>query len=113
MLVTPVECVGIRVDDAPFVAVAMDDESGALHFATNLGDEVEAGPDHALRFTLAPDGGVKPYVHIRGDLWARLTRTLAIDLLDRSVEETFDGTPTIGVRSAGVFFPIGPAAALT
>ena len=113
VLVTPVECVGITVEDAPFVAVAMAAADGALRFVTNMGDEVEAGPDHPLRFATDADGGVKPYVHVRGDsrgdlrggLWARLTRSLAIDLLDRAVEEG----GSLGVRSGSTFFSIAPA----
>jgi hypothetical protein len=107
VLVTPVECVGIVVEDVPFVAVAMEATGEGLRFVTNLGDEVEAGADHAMRFATESDGGVKPYVHIRGDLWARLTRTLAIDLLEQAVEQ--DGT--VGVRSGDRFFAIGPAEA--
>ena len=107
VLVTPVECVGIVVEDAPFVAAAMDETDGTLRFVTNLGDTVEAGAEHAMRFATESGGGVKPYVHIRGDLWARLTRTLAIDLLDRAIEQ--DGA--IGVRSGDSFFAIGPAEA--
>lgn len=102
VLVTPVECVGITVEDAPFIAVAMAENDGVLHFATNLGDEVEAGAAHPLRFTVAADGGVKPYVHIRGGLWARLTRSLAIDLLDRTSAR--DGAA--GIASGGRFFAI-------
>ncbi len=108
VLVTPVECLGITVEDAPFVAVAMAEADGALRFVTNMGDEVEAGADHALRFATDADEGVKPYVHVRGDLWARLTRSLAIDLIDRAAEE--DGS--LGIRSGSSFFPIVPAGAL-
>jgi Uncharacterized protein conserved in bacteria len=109
VLVTPVERVGIRVDDAPFVAVAMCEDAGVLRFVSNVGDEVEVGCDHALRFTLTSDDGVKPYVHIRGDLWARLTRSLAIDLLGTCTEEVIGDSATIGIRSGGRFFRIdGP-----
>ena len=49
-LVTPVEKVGITVDDAPFVAVDFEAEgTGAaqtLRFETNVGDHVTAGPRH-------------------------------------------------------------------
>ena len=110
VLVTPVECVGIVVEDAPFLAVAMVETEGRLRFATNVGDEVEAGSQHALRFATEPDGGVKPYIHIRGGLWARLTRSLAIDLLGRAAPETVDGREQIGVRSGEAFFAIEPAA---
>ena len=107
VLVTPVECVGILVDDVPFIAVAMETRGETLRFVTNLGDEVEAGEAHPMRFGLAADGGVKPYVHIRGGLEARLTRTLAIELLHRAEER--DGKA--GIASAGAFFAIGPAEA--
>ena len=106
VLVTPVECVGIEVEDVPFIAVAMEEESGArLRFVTSLGDEVEAGLEHPLRFAVEADGGVKPYVHVRGALEARLTRSLAIDLLARAVER--DGI--MGLASGEAFFAIGPA----
>ncbi len=102
VLVTPAECVGIEVEDAPFAAVAMAEHEGHLSFVTNLGDDVEAGDAHPLRFATADDGGVKPYVLVRGGLWARLTRSLAIELLDRV--ETVNGTPAI--RSGEATFPL-------
>ena len=57
VLVTPVECLGIIVEDAPFVAVAMDRAGDALRFVTNFGDAVEVGVEHPLRFTIEPGGG--------------------------------------------------------
>ena len=109
VLVTPVECVGIAVEDAPFVAVAMavaGMQPARLSFVTNIGDEVEIGAAHPLRFETEPDGGVRPYLLVRGGLWARLTRSLAIDLLDRVEEE--DGV--LGLRSGASFFPLqGPS----
>ncbi len=110
VLVTPAECVGITVEDVPFLAVAMVADAaadgGCLRFATNVGDEVAAGREHPLRFDAAADGGIRPYVHVRGGLWARLTRSLAIDLIDRAAEETVDGRATLGVRSGAAFFPL-------
>ena len=102
VLVTPAECVGIRVEDAPFAAVAMAEHEGRLSFITNVGDEVEAGDEHPLRFATDGDGGVKPYVLVRGGLWARLTRSLAIELLDRA--EDHDGT--VAIRSGETSFPL-------
>ena len=53
-LVTPVEKVGIRVDDAPFMAVEMRKRSGdggrLLRFRTNVDDWVACDADHRLRF---------------------------------------------------------------
>ncbi|WP_158809502.1 DUF1285 domain-containing protein [Beijerinckia sp. L45] len=109
VLVTPVECVGIVVEDAPFIAVAMAEDQGSLVIGTNVGDEVRVGSDHPLRFALDEADGVKPYVHIRGDLWAKLTRSLALELLDRGETRMHEGAETFGVSAGGVFFPVAAA----
>ena len=73
-LVTPVEKVGIVVEDAPFLAVEMqvERETGGLAFRTNVDDWVAAGPGHALRFDPdAATGGLKPYLHVRRDCGPR------------------------------------------
>ncbi len=113
VLVTPVEKVGIRVDDAPFVAVEMNvDETGAepaLAFRTNVEDWVTAGPDHPMRFERGAAEGLKPYVRVRGNLWALVKRSLYYELVERGVTEPHDGQEWFGVRSQGVFFPVCPA----
>ncbi|HWV97690.1 MAG TPA: DUF1285 domain-containing protein, partial [Xanthobacteraceae bacterium] len=57
-LVTPVEKVGIQVDDAPFVAVEMRvaprDDGRLLTFRTNVDDWVPCDDAHPLRFERAP-----------------------------------------------------------
>jgi uncharacterized protein len=112
-LVTPVEKVGIRVDDAPFLAVEMqkDDEGGdtLLRFRTNVDDWVDCDPTHRLRFEMAADGGLTPYLHVRGDLWAKVTRALYYDLVDMGEERMVDGQLMFGVASAGEFFPMANA----
>jgi uncharacterized protein len=113
-LVTPVEKVGITVEDAPFQAVEMEMEttlSGhAAVFRTNVGDVVAAGPDHPLRFRRDEgNDGIVPYIHIRGRLEARVTRAVTYDLMGLGEEGEVDGARWFGVRSAGVFFPIVPA----
>jgi hypothetical protein len=113
VLVTPVEKVGIRVDDAPFVAVEMTvaDTTGepALTFRTNVEDSVTAGPEHPMRFEQGAAEGVKPYVRVRDGLWALVKRSLYYDLVDRGVTEAHEGADWFGVRSQGRFFPICPA----
>jgi uncharacterized protein len=108
VLVTPVERVGIVVDDTPFIAVTMEKRGDTLRFTTNLGDTVDAGPEHPLRFETGEAAGVKPYVHVRGGLWARLTRAIALDLLEAVESAAVDGIETMGVRSSGCFFAIAP-----
>ena len=116
-LVTPVEKVGIVVDDAPFLAVEMKTEDGPqgpiLHFRTNVDDWVACGPDHVLRFeTEAESGGLKPYLHVRRDLWAKVTRALFYDLVERGEERDVGGERMFGVASGGEFFMMAPADSL-
>jgi hypothetical protein len=113
-LVTPVEKCGITVDDAPFLAVELKVEDGTkgrvLHFRTNVDDWVACGPGHALRFEPEPaTGGLKPYLHVRRDLWAKVTRALFYDLAELGEEREIDGRRMFGIASAGEFFPMAPA----
>ena len=116
-LVTPVEKVGITVDDAPFTAVEMRAEGeGAartLSFRTNVDEWVTAGADHALRFEPEEEtGGLKPYLHVRRDLWALVTRALFYDLVELGEERDVAGTRVFGVASGGEFYAMAPADSL-
>jgi len=113
-LVTPVEKCGITVDDAPFLAVELKVEEGprgrSLHFRTNVDDWVACGPDHVLRFEPeAATGGLKPYLHVWRDLWAKVTRTLFYDLVALGEEREIAGNRMFGVASDGEFFVMAPA----
>ena len=113
-LVTPVEKCGITVDDAPFLAVELNIEDSTegrvLHFRTNVDDWVSCGPQHALRFEPeAGTGGLKPYLHVRRDLWAKVTRTLFFDLVEIGEERDVEGRAMFGVMSMGTFFAMAPA----
>ncbi|CAN7470263.1 DUF1285 domain-containing protein [Bradyrhizobium sp. LjRoot220] len=113
-LVTPVEKVGIRVDDVPFLAVEMEKEqSGSggrlLRFRTNVDDWVPCDGGHRLRFEMAADGGLTPYLHVRSDLWAKVTRALYYDLVDMGEERMVDGQPMFGIESGGEFFAMADA----
>ena len=116
-LVTPVEKVAIRVEDAPFLAVEMsvtgEAETQCLTFRTNVGDVVEAGPDHPLRFAIARgDDELKPYLHVRGRLEALVSRAVMYDLVECGVEAEIGGRTMFAVRSGGAVFPIMPMAEL-
>ncbi len=104
VLVTPVEKVAVEVEDAPFLAVSLRTDGETLVFTTNVGDEVHAGADHPLRFETGPADGVKPYVLVRGDLWALLTRALVYDLAELAHMRVLDGRQQTGVSSQGPFF---------
>jgi hypothetical protein len=120
-LVTPVEKCGITVDEAPFLAVELtvdQPDPGAartsggrlLRFRTNVDDWVTADREHPLRF--APEagtGGLKPFLHVRRDLWAKVTRALFYDLVELGEERDVDGTRMFGVASGPEFFAMAPA----
>lgn len=112
-LVTPVEKVGIRVDDAPFVAVDMhaegEGEAQRLRFVTNVGDELVAGAAHPLRCVLdAQSGEPAPYVRVRDNLEALIHRNVFYRLVELAVPRAIDGRPWLGVWSDGAFFPLAP-----
>jgi hypothetical protein len=113
-LVTPVEKIGITVDDAPFAAVEMRAEGEGkerrLAFRTQVDEWVEVGPDHALRFEKeAGTDGLKPYVHVRRGLWARVSRALFHDLAALGEVSEVDGHDWFGVYAMGTFYPMVPA----
>lgn len=112
-LVTPVEKVGIRVEDAPFVAVEVnasgEGEDRLLTFRTNVGDVVEAGPDHPLRF-VDEEGtdGLKPYLLVRGRLEALVARPVMYELAELGEAIDVEGTAMFALRSKGAIFPVMP-----
>jgi uncharacterized protein len=116
-LVTPVEKVGIRVVDAPFLAVELShsqvEGAAVLTFRTNVGDVVEAGPDHALRFVISGDNNaLKPYLHVRGRLEALVSRAVMYELVALGQTVPVDGVDWFCVMSNGSCFPIMPQAEL-
>src|SRR5262245_61416704 len=116
-LVTPMEKCGIVVDDVPFVAVELRVEQPGrdqtLHFRTNVDDWVACGQGHALRFEPeTATGGLRPYLHVRRDLWARVKRALFYDLVELGEERDVGGVRMFGVVSAGAFFAMAPADSL-
>ena len=113
-LVTPVEKVGITVDDAPFVAVDFRAEgagdSQRLTFTTNVGDEALAGPDNPLRVERDADTGEPaPYIHIRAGLEALIDRKSFYRLVELGLHAQHDGASWFGLWSDGQFFPVIPS----
>ncbi|MEO9683559.1 MAG: DUF1285 domain-containing protein [Tateyamaria sp.] len=112
-LVTPVEKVGITVDDAPFVAQDFE-ASGTgvdqvLTFTTHVGDTAVAGPDHPIRVERdAETGEPSPYVLIRAELEALIDRKSFYRLVDLGVHHD----DWFGVWSGDTFFGIIPSAEL-
>ena len=113
-LVTPVEKVGIRVADAPFLAVEMSvtgrGDAQVLTFRTNTGDVVEAGDEHALRFVIHGENSeLKPYLHVRGRLEALVARPVMYELVELGEVIKVEGRQMFCLRSGGRIFTVMPA----
>lgn len=116
-LVTPVEKVGITVDDAPFVAVDFTPDGHGrdqtLTFTTHVGDSVTAGPEHPIRVVRDPETGEpSPYVNVRANLDALIDRKSFYRLVEIGAHEARDGESWFGLWSNGAFFPVIPSAEL-
>lgn len=113
-LVTPPEKLRITVEDAPFIAVAMEvkgeGKEQVLVFTTNVDDVTAAGPDAPLRVETDPaTGEPSPYVLVRDRLEALINRAVFYDLVALGTEEDVDGETRFGVWSGGAFFPFAKA----
>lgn len=116
VLVTPGEKLSIAVDDAPFVAVEATLEPGSdtastrIAFRLNNGDDVVAGPEHAVRIETAADGTPRPYVHVRSGLDALIARPVFYQLAEVALAEAAASGGPPGIWSDGAFFAFGSAA---
>ncbi|HWF00207.1 MAG TPA: DUF1285 domain-containing protein [Caulobacteraceae bacterium] len=114
-LVTPVEKLRIEVEDAPFVAIRVDETTDAalgpvLRFTTNVGDVVEAGPENPIRVETNPDDGEpRPYVHVRRGLEALIARPVFYELAEMASEHDLAQGRVMAVQSRGAWFAVGPA----
>ena len=115
-LVTPVEKVGIRVQDAPFVAQDFE-ASGegcaqTITFTTNVGDTVTASAETPIRVLRDEAGEPSPYVMVRSGLEALIDRKSFYRLVDLGEAHDLKGVEWFGLWSSGAFFPFIPVADL-
>lgn len=111
-LVTPVEKLRIIVDDAPFVAVAMNvygsGKEQVLTFRTNVDEEIMAGRSHPIRVDVNHrNNEPAPYIKVRHNLDALVSRAVFYDLVELAVEDETSRNCQFGVWSAGCLFPLG------
>lgn len=112
-LVTPVEKVGIRVEDAHFLAVELTVTSNKgdqiINLRTNMGDIVQVGKNNPLWFDVSgPHAELKPYVRVRGRLDALVNRATMYELIELGEEIIIDDVNMFALRSSGEVFPIMP-----
>lgn len=112
VLVTPAEKCGIRVDDAPFVAVEMtvagEGDQALVAFRTNVDDIVPLDADHPLRVAVAEESGEpSPYILVRDRLEALLSRPVFYELVALAEERQDETGHYLAVRSGGQTFRLG------
>ena len=111
-MITPAEAARIRVEDAPFVALELIDDSQGdepvIKVRTNVGEVVTLDEDHPIRVEINPNTGEpRPYIVVRDRLEALVSRSVFYQMVEESEEIEIDGAPVMGVWSQGVFFPLG------
>lgn len=113
-LVTPAAKRSIEVEDVPFVVVLMEvvgeGAKQSLHFETNVGDQVTLNDSHPLRLQINPIGEPSPYIRVRHDLEAILTRNVYYQLADLLVADA--SSTMLGVWSQGAFTALCKATAV-
>ncbi|KDE39160.1 Proteophosphoglycan precursor protein [Nitrincola lacisaponensis] len=110
-LKTPVEKVGIEVEDVPFQVISVE-RTGAspecLSFTTSTGEQVVAGKVHPIRVELDPlTGEPSPYLLIRYGMEGRLQRNVFYQLAEWAESHRINGRQVWTVSSEGVQFNLG------
>ena len=114
-LVTPVEKIGIQVEDVPFVIVDWHFDDGALKVKTQVGDEVEIGEDHPIElrpFSPEDQGSSHnksdvPYCLIRRNLWARLHQNVMYQWAEIAEEVKSAEGKHLSLKSKDYEFSLG------
>ena len=109
-LVTPVEKVRIQVEDAPFVAVAITKEQSegmnTVTFRTNLNDEIVLSKENPLSIEIKQNGEPSPYITVRNNLRALISRSVFYELVDLAETIPIDGVSYLAIKSQGEIFKI-------
>ncbi|SEF83924.1 DUF1285 domain-containing protein [Marinobacterium lutimaris] len=112
-LKTPVEKVGIQVDDLPFLFISLKVMEGPLgqelHFLSSTGDAIVAGQEHPLVVTENErNGEPQPALAVRFGMWGRLHRNVFYQLVELgTAEPCADGGEELVVYSCGERFSLG------
>jgi len=109
-LVTPVEKVRIKVDDVPFVAVSMnkteDEGINCLSFTTNVQDEVTLSKENPIEIVINDNDEPSPYITVRKNLKALISRSVYYDLINMAEEEMIDDKKFLVIKSNNTSFKL-------
>jgi len=107
-LVTPVEKVRIQVEDAPLLATDVERvvENGVayLRFKTLTEDVVVIDEQHALWVNYNDAGEPRPYIRVRDQLDALLTRSVFYQLVEWAECIDLQDKSCYAIASAGQYF---------
>lgn len=111
-LVTPVEKLGIRVEDAPFLVIRMTVKDTAvgpvISFEDNCDNQIMLTKDNPIWVEHdSKTGEPSPYIMVRRNLHALIHRNVFYELVERAEERVIDDKKHLGVISAGEFFSLG------
>jgi len=111
-LKTPVEKVGIQVDDAPFLMISVEQREGEqgpeLVFSSKTDDQVVAGAEHPIRVEVDPDSGEpSPYIGVRFGMEGLIGRSLFYQLVEMAEEREHQGKRHLMLQSQGSWFSLG------
>ena len=110
-LITPVEKVGIKVDDVPFIAVDFEkikeNKKTYLVFYTNIEETIILSKTNPIRIAFNDNTQEpSPYILVRKDIEAKIDRKSFYRLLDLAEYSKLEGKEWLGIYSDSIFFPI-------
>jgi hypothetical protein len=112
-LKTPVEKMGIQVEDTPFHVTQMSDVidsegNSAIQFTTLTGDLVTLNQAHPIRLRLDPiTSEPSPLVLVRYGMEALISRPVFYELIELASTRLVDGQEQLIIESAGCEFVLG------
>jgi hypothetical protein len=105
-LVTPVEKIGIQVEDVPFLIINDEITDKGIRVSTQTGDTVLLGPNHQVELREF-EGNLVPYCLIRRNLWARLHQNVLYRWVEQADEKRKGNTTVLSMQSGDYEFCIG------
>ena len=110
-LITPVEKVGIIVDDAPFIAndfeKITENNKSYLVFFTNIDETIVLSKKNPFRISINDKTQEpSPYIMVRKNIEAKIDRKSFYRLLDLAEYSLVKDQEWLGIYSDNTFFPI-------
>ena len=107
-LVTPVEKIGIQIEDVPFIITQWQNEDNKLVLTTNTADNLIVSADNPIQlFADKKTAAVLPYALVRRNLWARLHQNVFYQLAELGEEVVIDNKRQLMLKSGDYSFSLG------